>query len=366
MNRKDNKIIDILRKEILCNGALSIADYMKICLTHPEHGYYIRNKPIGATGDFTTSPEISQMFGELIGLWIGHVWIDQQKPKNFSLVELGPGNGTLMADILRATKRISGFHSALNLILIEISPSLRKIQKNSLKGFSAQWKTDLETLPKQPTIVIANEFFDTLPVRQFKRNSDQWYEIMVNMEASDDPESNDFCYQLMKTRDKIFFNSEDRRIGDGCIIEISKSIQDIVRYLSKHIEENSGAALIIDYGKEGNLGNTLQAVHQHRYADPLRFPGEQDLTCLVDFEAIRNYAERSGVVVSNLICQGDFLKALGIEERARVLSQNLRGKALSLHQSALERLTSKKLMGNLFKVIGIRSEISPPLLGLEF
>ena len=365
MNDKDDKIVQILKQNILRHGALSLADYMQICLTHPIHGYYIKNEPIGTKGDFTTSPEISQMFGELICLWIVQVWMDHQKPKKFSLVELGPGKGTLMADILRATRMITDFHNSLELILIEISPSLKSIQKRALKGFPAQWKTEIKALPNQPTIIIANEFFDALPINQFQRKSNTWMEVMVNLKGLSGADSNEFCFQLMNPSKEILIDFENEVPEEGCMIEISKTMQDIICCLSKHIHQNSGAALIIDYGKEGNVGNTLQAVRKHRYSNPLSSPGQQDLTSFVDFKAIRTHAEESGLIVSHLTNQGDFLKILGIEQRSKILSKGLSGNDLVLHQTALERLINKNLMGDLFKVLGIRSTKSPPLIGLE-
>ena len=365
MIRKCDEIIEILKRKILDCGAISLSEYMEICLTHPKYGYYIRNTPIGAKGDFTTSPEISQMFGELIGLWIAKVWIDHNKPDKFSLVELGPGNGTLMVDILRATQIVDGLHSALDLILIDISPNLQKIQKKALKDFPVKWKTKISDLPNQPTIIVANEFFDALPISQFKRKSNQWMEVMVTMKDPNTKDSDEFCFQLMKTNNKLFDDLEMENISEGDIIEFSKMMKDSVCYLSEHIQQNSGTALIIDYGKEGNVGNTLQSVQQHCYSNPLKCPGQMDLTSFVDFNAIRSYAEGFELIVPNLTCQRDFLKALGIEQRAKILSRNLSGDKLGLHQTALERLIGKDSMGHLFKVLGLRSKNFPPLAGLE-
>ena len=332
------RILDIIQNTILSSGPISLADYMKVCLTHPEHGYYVRNKPIGSTGDFITSPEISQMFGELIGLWIVQIWLDHKKPANFSLIEFGPGNGTLMKDILRSTKMIKGFHDALHLILIEISPTLCEIQKKALGSFRAHWQTEVGSFPKQPTVIIANEFFDSLPIRQFKRERDQWMEVMITIKDPSSQKYNKLSFELT---------------------------QNIINYISDHIQKNSGAALIIDYGKEGNIGDTFQAVRQHKYSNPLKYPGLTDLTSYVDFNAIRNSAEKSGLIASKLTYQADFLKNLGIEQRAKILSQKLPHSQLCLHQAALKRLVHHDEMGHLFKVLGLRNPTSPPLIGLE-
>ena len=365
MINQDYKILELIKEKILSNGPINLADYMKICLTHPEYGYYIKNKPIGTTGDFITSPEISQMFGELIGLWIVQIWIDHKKPKNFSLVELGPGNGTLMVDILRSTKMIEGFHDALDLILIEISPTLQQVQKKSLGSFRIQWQTEIRSLPEQPTIIIANEFFDSLPIRQFKRDSNEWLEVMISIEDSNKKECNQLCFELIDIGKKKQFPSETDDIPNGTIIEISEMTQKTINYISDHIHKNSGAALIIDYGKEGNVGDTFQAVRQHQYSNPLKSPGLTDLTSYVDFSEIRNSAEKSGLIATKLTTQADFLKNLGIEKRAKILAEKLQNDELLLHQAALKRLIHYREMGDLFKVMGLRSQTSPPLIGLE-
>ena len=343
---------------------MTISEYMELCLTHPQYGYYIRKSSIGSDGDFTTSPEISQMFGELIGLWVAQFWIDHKKPKRFCLLELGPGKGTLMADLLRATKKVPGFHRALNLILVEISPHLKAQQKKVLSGFSVEWRSEITRLPKEPTIVLANEFFDALPVRQFKKVSHGWQEIMVNLRNSNNVDSSELHFQLVEQNHAPIFHT-NRRLPEGATIEIAPSMENIINLLAEHIHRNSGAALIIDYGKEDNIGNTLQAVMKHKYTDPLSYPGESDLTCFVDFEAIKSYAAGWNLIVPNLATQRTFLRALGIEQRAALLSKSLNNEDLYLHRTALDRLTNKDAMGNLFKVLGFRNEKAPPLIGLE-
>ena len=365
MINQDYRILDIIQKKILSTGPISLSDYMKVCLTHPKHGYYIRNKPIGSTGDFITSPEISQMFGELIGLWIVQIWLDHKKPPNFSLIELGPGNGTLMKDILRSTKMIKGFHDALHLILIEISPTLSQTQKKALGSFRAHWQTEIGSFPEQPTVIIANEFFDSLPIRQFKRERNQWMEVMITIKDPSKKKCNKLSFGLRDVSMNKEFASETDNIPEGTIIEFSELTQSITNYISDHIKKNTGAALIIDYGKEGNVGDTFQAVRQHQYSNPLKYPGLTDLTSYVDFNAIRNSAERSGLIASKLSYQADFLKNLGIEQRAKMLSQKLPYRQLRLHQAALKRLIHHDEMGHLFKVLGLRSPTSPPLIGLE-
>ena len=361
---KNFKLTELIKEAIIQKQGISLSEYMKMCMTHPEYGYYTKKKPIGFKGDFITSPEISQMFGELIGLWIVKVWMDHNKPSEFSLVELGPGNGTLMADILRATRNISEFHKSLKITLVEISPALQKIQKKILKNYQINWKKKLNKLPNIPTAIIANEFFDAFPIKQYIFKKKQWMEITVSLKNFNNKKSNEFCFGLKKIsklpEELSLFNHEENQI-----YEISTETKENIIFLSKHLKKNNGACLIIDYGKGNYLGSTLQSVKNHQYSDPLENQGESDLTSLVNFRAIKNYAENYNLVVTDLVDQGDFLKTLGIQERFEALSRNMDEKKIALHHSSLKRLVNKNQMGKLFKVIGIRNKNSSPLVGLE-
>ena len=361
---KKINLTELIKNSIIKKNGISLSEYMKMCMTHPKYGYYTKKYPIGFKGDFITSPEISQMFGELIGLWIVKVWMDHDKPSKFSLVELGPGNGTLMADILRATRNIPEFHKSLKITLVEISPALQKLQKKVLKNYQINWKNKLNKLPNIPTTIIANEFFDAFPVEQYIFKKSKWMEIIVSLKNSNSKESNEFCFgfkNIPKPLEELssFKNEENK------IYEISPEIKETIIYISKHLNNNFGACLIIDYGKEDNLGSTLQSVKNHKYSNPLENQGESDLTSLVNFKAIKNYAKKSNLIVTDLVDQGDFLSSLGIQERFVALSKKMDKEKVALHISSLKRLIDKNQMGKLFKVMGIRNKNSLPLEGLE-
>ena len=358
-------MLEQLKKEILVKGPITLAEYMDRCLTDPEYGYYVKTNPIGSAGDFTTSPEISQMFGELLGIWVAKMWIDYGKPKQFGLVELGPGNGTLISDLLRATKKISGFNAALNICMVEISPSLKKKQEKLLIGENVLWKTTLRDLPEYPSIILANEFFDALPINQYIRNSGGWLKVMVTFKNLYKSECKELCFTTKKIRKKIIPDYEAQTLRDGDMIEKCEKIEEVIFQIAEHLKKYSGAGLIIDYGKKNNIGNTLQGVKNHSYYDILKNPGKVDLTSLVDFKEIGKKAQQFGLTTSSLKTQREFLLHLGIEARATALSKSMDRKQLYLHHKAYQRLIGENKMGNLFKVLGIRSTCFPKLEGLE-
>ena len=359
-----NNLTKLIKEEILKNKGISLSRYMKMCMTHQDHGYYTKHYPIGLKGDFITSPEVSQMFGELIGLWIVQVWMDHNRPSKFSIVELGPGNGTLMADILRATKKIVGFHNSLIITLIEISPTLRDLQKKVLKDYRINWITKFNELPDIPTTIIANEFFDALPIKQYIIKESTLMEVIVSLKDINNPDCDEFCFKLKiipEIPDELLYLSQ----VENKIFEFSFELKENMLFISKHLKKNLGACLIIDYGKNDNLGNTLQAVKEHKYSNPLENHGESDLTSLVNFNAIKDYSKEYDLEVSELVDQGDFLKSLGIDERFVALSKNMSKDKLNLHHTSYKRLIDKNQMGKSFKVIGIRNKKSLPLIGLE-
>lgn len=349
-------LTQLIKTQIAQSGPLRLDAYMALCLLHPDHGYYATRDPLGAQGDFTTAPEISQMFGEVIGLSIAQSWLDQGAPASFSLVEYGPGRGTLMADILRATAKVPGFHDAAELILLEASAPLKKRQQDRL-GNRPRWIEKADDLPDQPSFAVANEFFDALPIRQFVRAGDLWRERQVGL--SDDALSLGLGPALPQP-------SLDHRLDDtkdGDLIEDCAAAAPLLAPLTNRIAQHGGAALVIDYGDWRSLGDTLQAVRDHQPVDPLETPGTADLTAHVDFEALTRAA--APCAPSRLTPQGVFLERLGITARAQQLAKSLTGDALESHIAAHRRLTHPEEMGNLFKVIGFVPDGRPFPPGLE-
>ncbi len=337
------------------SGPMSISNYMQACLLDPDHGYYTTRDPFGAAGDFTTAPEISQMFGELIGLALAQAWLDQGAPSPFTLAELGPGRGTLMADILRATKNVPGFHAAIQVWLIEASPHLRKVQTKTLAGYTPQTIGTISGLPQQPLFIIANEFFDALPIRQFIRTGNGWRERLVETK---DGALNFTLGQKCSIFD-LNHRLEDTRDGD--LVEICKPAADIMAEISARISPYGGAALAVDYGDWRSLGDTFQALENHASTDALACPGQADLTAHVDFEALTQAA--APLVPARLTTQGVFLERLGITDRARALANQLTGDAFEAHITAHKRLTHSDEMGTLFKVLALTPKGASPIAG---
>ncbi|MEM7522995.1 MAG: SAM-dependent methyltransferase, partial [Pseudomonadota bacterium] len=266
----------ILRLRIEQSGPMPLSEYMAICLGHPEHGYYRRQDPLGKAGDFTTAPEISQMFGELLGLSLAQAWVDQGSPAPFRLVELGPGRGALMADALRAAAAAPGFRDAADVWLVETSPALRAEQAARVPG-PPRWADRLSDVPAGPTFLIANEFFDALPIQQFIRKDGAWFERMVGL--ADDR----LAYGLRRAPLPL------GDAPDGAVRELRPLLSNIGAEIGARIAARGGAAIIVDYGyaaPDPLGGDTFQAVRGHAYADPLVAPGAADLTAHVDFAAL--------------------------------------------------------------------------------
>lgn len=349
-------LLSHLVTRISTQGPLTIADYMAECLLHPEFGYYATRDPLGAAGDFTTAPEISQMFGEMLGLSLAQSWIDQGAPKAFVLAEAGPGRGTLMADVLRVTHAVPGFAEAALVHLIEASPTLRQKQQELL-GENVTWHDSVASLPDDlPLYFLANEFFDALPVRQLQRDGDGWRERLVGLSGSELAPGLGDRLEVPTLAHRI----EDTKDGD--IVEICPSAEPIAAEIGTRIEANGGAAIIVDYGDWRSLGDTLQALKSHEYVNPFDAPGSADLTAHVDFEAI---AQASPSAHSRLTPQGIFLERLGITARAQGLAQRMQGDRLEAHIAAHRRLTHPDEMGNLFKVLALFPKNGAPPPGCE-
>ncbi len=343
-------LAQILAARIAATGPITLAEYMAECLLHPLHGYYTTRDPLGAAGDFTTAPEISQMFGELLGLTLAQSWLDQGSPAPFTLAELGPGRGTLMADVLRATRGVPGFHAGAQVRLLEASPTLRAAQQARLQGVSVDWLAAITDLPDQPLFLLANEFFDALPIHQFHHDGAQWRERLVGLRGGalafglSDP--------IRGVPDSPAFSDPQ----PGHVVEVCPAAQPYLHVLGQRIRQHGGAALIVDYGGWGTSGDTFQALRRHAYADPLAEPGLADLTAHVDFAAL---AAGAGLACG-FAEQGAFLTRLGIDARAARLAASLTGAALESHHAAHRRLTHRDEMGSVFKVLGLYRPGSPP------
>ncbi|MFL4981037.1 MAG: class I SAM-dependent methyltransferase [Xanthobacteraceae bacterium] len=331
-------------------GPISIARYMELCLGHPAHGYYTTRDPFGARGDFVTAPEISQMFGELIGLWAATVWQKMDAPGAVHFVELGPGRGTLMADALRAATIVPAFRAALHVHLVETSPLLRQRQRDTLASFDVPlaWYRDLADVPQGTALFMANEFFDALPVHQAVKAPDGWHERMVAW----DGDRLAFAVHPAPLSDLApALPHELQAAPSGALFEWRSDA--VAREMSRRVVRAGGAALIIDYGHaESALGETLQAVSAHGFADPLERPGELDVTAHVDFGALARVALSEGARVHGPVPQGWFLHRLGIAERAAKLKSGATAAQAEAIDAALARLTQRGRtgMGELFKV----------------
>ncbi len=335
---------------IAATGPITLADYMADCLLDPDHGYYATREPFGTAGDFTTAPEISQMFGELMGLSLAQAWLDQGAPSPFTLAEIGPGRGTLMADLLRATRGVPGFHAAMRVVLVEASPRLRDVQAEKLAAFQVAWADDIAALPEAPLFLIANEFFDALPIRQFTRAGDAWRETMVTL----DGERLSPALGAPMAQPTLAPRLADTTEGE--VVEICPAAGPIMAEISARIRRHGGAALIVDYGGWLSRGDTFQALARHRFADPFATPGEADLTAHVDFAALAAAAAPAACAYAT---QGTVLTRLGIAARADRLAAGMQGPALDAHRAATRRLTGADEMGSLFKVLAIHPPGTP-------
>jgi SAM-dependent MidA family methyltransferase len=355
-----------IRRRIAASGPMPVAEYMSLCLTHPQYGYYVAQDPLGAAGDFTTSPEISQMFGELLGLWAASVWPQMGSPKPLRLVELGPGRGTMMADALRAAHVVPEFRAALVVHMVEISPVLEERQRAALTGVGVPvaWHSELTQVPEGPTIILANEFFDALPVHQAVMCADGWHERVVRI-GDDDR----FAFGHARDPIPLFDQMVPPAVRDAQIGEIFEWRSDqIALELGRRVARHEGAALVIDYGHlKSALGDTLQAVGWHALADPLATPGLIDLTAHVDFEALAQAAESMGARMQGPIDQSAFLRDLGIRERAEALRRGAPPNKAAEIDTALARLISEERtgMGRLFKVAGFAHRKLGTLPGFE-
>lgn len=335
-------LIDLFRNRIRESGPISLAEYVAVANMHPQLGYYNQPNVFGAEGDFITAPEISQVFGELIGLALAQSWLAQGKPNPFALVELGPGRGKLMADIRRATGSLPGFRAAADIHLVEQSPQMRMLQMQELGAVTHH--DTVKTLPQMPTFLIANEFFDALPHRQFSRGKRYWHETCVDWQ--DDK-------LVLGPGPELDFPELAQRLADtghGDIVEYCPILPEVMGHITQRIGDHGGAGIIVDYGDWRSKGATVQAVKNHRFFDILAAPGTSDISAHVDFEQIA--LNTPGLLTSQMVPQGVFLEQLGITNRCNRLCSVASPEQADQIVKAHRRLTHPDEMGHLFKVIG--------------
>jgi NADH dehydrogenase [ubiquinone] 1 alpha subcomplex assembly factor 7 len=348
-----------LRRLIIEHGPISVARYMTLALAHPTSGYYPTRDPIGAGGDFVTAPEVSQLFGELIGLALVSYWLELGQPERVALAELGPGRGTLMADLIRASRVVSSFVAAATVHLVETSPILRERQAAALQGLPVFWHDGIDGLPKdRPLLLVANEFLDALPVRQFMRLGARWHERLVDVD-----EQGRFRFVVARHATP-FPEAVGGVVGDapeGTVLELGPARQALAEAIARRILEQGGAAILIDYGSapESPLADTFRAVRRHMAVDPLLAPGEADLSAHVDFDAAARAAGSTGAQIYGPLPQGIYLERLGAGQRLERLLHNATPAQRAELASGYRRLVAREAMGELFKVLAITAPGGP-------
>jgi SAM-dependent MidA family methyltransferase len=354
-----------IRKLIKSSGPMPVWRYMELCLTHPQHGYYVSRDPLGREGDFTTAPEVSQMFGELLGLWAASVWKAMGSPSLLRLVELGPGRGTMMADALRALRVLPPLYQMLNVHLVEINPVLRDKQKATLStARDIAWHDNIDEVPEGPAIIFANEYFDVLPIHQAVRQENGWHERVIVLD--DDGKFSFAAAPDPLPRFEVLLPPLLRAAPIGAVFEWRPDTESMK--IARRVRDQNGAALIIDYGHvRSDAGDTFQAIARHSFTDPLKAPGQADVTAHVDFQALAHAAEDIGARVHGPVAQGEFLKRLGIETRAVTLMAKASHEVSEDISNALKRLVEggRGGMGAMFKVLGISDPQLTALPGLS-
>ena len=350
-------LADKIKNLIRTNGPISVTDYFALCLADPDYGYYRTREPFGRHGDFITAPEISQLFGEMIGIFMVHAWQRHGTPGAVQLVEIGPGRGTMMTDMLRVIKRIAPpLFEGLHVHLVETSERLRGVQRVTLEAYSTKisWHDAFEEVPEGFTLIAANELFDAIPIRQFVKTPTGFRERLVGLGVNDE-----LTFAAgVATLDPSLLPSPPGSIPDGTVFEVAPARQAVMQTLCDRLKTFGGTALVIDYGHTvTGFGDTLQAVRNHDFDPPLAHPGEADLTSHVDFEDLAKVAVSMGVHLNGGLRQGDFLFGLGLAERAAALAKDKEPPEQRLIAAAVDRLAGEGAgkMGELFKVIAVSS-----------
>jgi SAM-dependent MidA family methyltransferase len=347
------KITAIIR----ANGPISVTDYFSLCLADPEYGYYRTREPFGRAGDFVTAPEVSQLFGEMVGIFMVHAWQRHGSPDEVRLLEVGPGRGTMMSDMLRVIQRLApSLYEQMSVHLIETSERLQDIQKETLAAYGDKisWHSDFDAVPAGFVLLAANELFDAIPIRQFVRTATGFRERMIGLDIE---EELNFAAGVASL-DPSFLPQTPYKLPLGTVFEIAPARQAVMTTICDRLLSNGGTALIIDYGHMvTGYGDTLQAVRMHEYDPPLAHPGEADLTSHVDFQHLGETAQSSGVHINGCAHQGDFLVGLGLLERAANLGRDQSSTVQQTIQTAVDRLagSGEGRMGELFKVLAVSS-----------
>ncbi|GJL94101.1 MAG: TetR family transcriptional regulator [Hyphococcus sp.] len=361
----EERLISLIKLQ----GPITIADYMADALTHPHDGYYNTQQPIGVKGDFTTAPEISQVFGELIGLWLVEAWRGMGSPTEFNLIELGPGRGVLMEDILRAARLRPKFMEAAHLCFLETSGRLRVEQQKRLRAsdMKPMWADEFADIPPAPSLIVANEFFDCLPIHQFQRVKDGWRERLVGLNAN----QTKLDFVLDETPPPETYglpgaDPSDPQSKEGDIFELSFAARDMTNEIGAILNEHGGHALIIDYGhRQSGMGDTFQALRNHQYWPPLASPGRADITAHVDFDAIARTAIDLGAAAHGPTTQGQFLERLGLNLRVEMLCKGKGAVQADEIRAGAYRIAAPDKMGEIFKVLCLSAPSLPAPAGFE-
>ncbi|MFK0329881.1 class I SAM-dependent methyltransferase [Rhizobium sp. NPDC090275] len=340
---------------IQANGPISVTDYFSLCLADPEYGYYKTKEPFGSSGDFVTAPEVSQLFGEMIGVFIVHAWQRHGTPSDVKLVEIGPGRGTMMSDMLRVIERLAPpLFETMTVHLVETSPRLREVQAETLAAYQGRisWHDGFDEIPAGVTLIAANELFDAIPIRQFVKTATGFRERMVGLDVDDELSFGTGVAGI----DPQLLPEQAATVPLGTLFEIAPARESVMVAIADRLKAFGGTALALDYGHLiTGFGDTLQAVRMHEFDPPLAHPGEADLTSHVDFQALGETAVAAGLHVNGQLHQGDFLVGLGILERAAALGRDREPRTQQIIQAAVDRLAGEGegKMGELFKVMAV-------------
>ena len=339
---------------------LPLDKFINLSLYDENNGYYMKKNPFGKKGDFITSPNISRLFSEMIAIWVISFWKSLGSPKKFNLIELGAGNGEMMKDLVGSFQNFPVFLNSCNFVIHEKSPFLVNIQKKKLIDTKITWVSKISKLGNNPSIFIANEFFDSIAIRQFRKKKNLWFEKFVNLKEKD----NIFFFEKKINIKKIEKNLNFNISRGQTFIEYSELGFNYLRDISKVIKKNTGGLLLIDYGyTEKKMKNTLKAVSNHKIANILNDKGNIDITHNINFNLFKRFVEKMGGLKNNLTSQRNFLLRMGIQQRAEILSKNLNFSKKADIYFRFKRLTDENQMGNLFKVMLIKNQKNKFKLG---